>query len=82
MVEKNPFRRRRGRRHSADPGRLAHRKVSKLGFIDMLQGVEVVVMIPGSPHGIQVYDSIRPKVNVFWQEFFALCGADLVVQDL
>ncbi len=66
----------------ADPGRLAHRKVSELGFMDMLQGVEVVILIPGSPSGNRTYDRIRGRVNAFWEEFFYLCGTSLTIRNL
>ncbi len=66
----------------ADPGILANKKVSELGFINMLQGVEVEVLIPGTPHGNQAYDRIRVEVNAFWQNFFTRCGAAIVIGDL
>ena len=66
----------------ADPGMLAHRKVADLGFIDMLQGVDVEVLIPGTPHGNQAYDRIRAEVIAFWQTFFIRCGAAIVIRDL
>lgn len=65
-----------------DPVALAQKKVAELGFEDVLDGVEVIVMIPGSPQGNQTYDRIRPYVNAFWEEFFARCGADVVIRDL
>ena len=66
----------------ADPEMLAHRKVSELGFLDMLQGVEVEVLIPGTPHGNPAYDRIRAEVNAFWQTFVTRCGATMVVRVL
>lgn len=67
---------------NVDPAKLAAEKVAELGFIDMLEGIEVKVLIPGTPHGNQVYDRIRSEVNTFWEEFFSRCGADVSIQDL
>ena len=67
---------------NADPAKLAVEKVAELGFIDMLEGIEVKVLIPGTPHGNQVYDRIRVEVNMFWEEFFSRCGATASSHDL
>lgn len=66
----------------ANPAALAGRQVVELGFEEALRGVDVSVMIPGSPQGSHDYDRIRAQVNAFWVEFFTLCGADLVIRDL
>jgi len=65
-----------------DPVAVAGQRVSELGFQDLLRGVEIVVMIPGSPYGSRAYDQIRAKVNAFWEEFLSICGADVVIRDL
>ncbi len=71
-----------GEGSSIDPVVFALRKVSELGYKDVLDGMEIVVMIPGTPYGSQAYDRIRAKVNAFWEEFFSRCGADVVIEDL
>lgn len=71
-----------GKESDVDTGLLAQRKIAEFRFDDVLDGVEVVVMIPGTPYGNQVYDSIRSKVNLFWEVFFSCCGADVVIEDL
>jgi len=65
-----------------DPTALARMKVSESGFMDILTGVEVHVMIPGSPHGNQMYDKIRAPVNEFWKSFFTRCGATVMIGNL
>ena len=65
-----------------DPTALARMKVTKSGFMDILTDVEVHVMIPGSPHGNQIYDKIRAPVNEFWKSFFTRCGASVVIGNL
>lgn len=69
-------------RTGSDPAAFARRKVSESGFMDVLRGVEVHVMIPGSPHGNQMYDKIRAPVNEFWKSFFTRCGASVVIGNL
>ena len=64
------------------PVELARKKVAELGFEDVLNGVKVMVMIPGTPSGNQAYDRIRAKVNAFWDELFARCGTNVVIEDL
>ena len=71
-----------GKASNVDLVRLAQRKVSELGFKDVLDGMEIVVMIPGTPYGSQAYDRIRAKVNAFWEEFYSRCGADVMIEDL
>jgi len=71
-----------GKGGSVDPAAYARRKVAEFGFESILTDVEVHILIPGSPHGIQAYDSIRAGVNTFWNEFFSGCGAKVVVEDL
>ena len=71
-----------GTDHESDPKELARSKVIEFGFTDMLRGVEVKVMIPGTPHGNQMYDRIRAPVNAFWNSFFTRCGASLVIVNL
>ncbi len=71
-----------GKGSDIDPIELSRTKVSELGVEDVLDGIAALVMIPGTPHGSQDYDRIRVKVNVFWEEFFSRCGADVVIQDL
>ena len=69
-------------RSNIDPVAVASQRVSELGFQEFLRGVEIVVMIPGSPYGSRAYDQIRAKVNAFWDQFLSICGADLLIQDL
>ncbi|MCH7574803.1 MAG: hypothetical protein IIA59_06730 [Candidatus Marinimicrobia bacterium] len=65
-----------------DPTEHARYKVKEFGFQGVLKGIDVVVKIPGSPQGNQVYDSVRWKVNEFWEAFFTECGAVVVIEDL
>ncbi|MCH8836267.1 MAG: hypothetical protein IIA60_00535 [Candidatus Marinimicrobia bacterium] len=67
---------------SVDPVQLARKKVIELGLTGRLEGVKVVVMIPGSPHGNQMYDKIRAPVNEFWKSFFTHCGATVMIGNL
>ncbi len=71
-----------GEGRSVDPAAYARRKVAEFGFESILTDMEVHILIPGSPHGIQAYDSIRAKVNAFWNEFYSRCGAEIVIEDL
>ena len=71
-----------GNNSDADPIRYARRKVSELGFEGILEGVEIMIKMPGSPQGIKKYDHIRPKVTAFWEEFYSTCGARVTIEDL
>ena len=71
-----------GNPSAVDPVAVAGQRVSELGFQDLLRGVEIVVMIPGSPYGSRAYDQIRAKVNTFWDQFLSICGADVLIEDL
>ena len=65
-----------------DPVKHAQDRVSELGLEETLTRVDIIIKIPGSPEGDRNYDDIRNSVNIFWEEFYALCGADVIIEDL
>ena len=71
-----------GNNSNRDPKKYAQVKISTIQFEDTLGGVHVFVKIPGTPQGNSVYDKIKERVSEFWEEFFILCGAKVVIEDL
>lgn len=67
---------------SADPVRYAQKKVMEFQYAENLEGVKVIIKIPGTPQGSLFHERMRNNVSAFWQEFFALCGASLILEDL
>jgi len=65
-----------------NPLEYAQKNIEKYGVMNSLNGISVKVLIPGSVQGSQAYDRIRHKVNMFWQEFYSECGADVKIEDL
>ena len=47
-----------------------------------MKGIDVIIKIPGSPEGDMIYNEIRNSVDAFWEEFYTLCGANVIIEDL
>jgi flavodoxin len=65
-----------------NPSQYAIDKVDSIDLKGQLKNVIVKIFVPGVPEGIPSYDSIRQPVNIFWENFFTLCGAQVSVEDL
>ena len=64
------------------PTNYSKKKVSELGLAGLMEGIDVIIKIPGSPEGDAIYNEIRSSVNAFWEEFYTLCGAEVIIGDL
>lgn len=64
------------------PIKYSKKKVSELGIAGLMKGVNVIIKIPGSPEGDMIYNEIRSSVDAFWEEFFTLCGAEVIIENL
>ena len=47
-----------------------------------MEGIDVIIKIPGSPEGDMIYNEIKISVDAFWEEFYTLCGAEVIIEDL
>jgi len=65
-----------------NPSQYAIDKVDSIDLKGQLKNVIVKIFVPGVPEGIPSYDSIRQPVNIFWENFFTLCGAQVSIEDL
>ena len=64
------------------PIKYSKKKVSELGIAGLMKGVNVIIKIPGSPEGDMIYNEIRSSVDAFWEEFYTLCGAEVIIENL